>query len=380
MATLGWAGFARAAVSDAEDGDDSKKIGLLGIETSGLAPQLAKRLHGTVLDALKVAGLEGQDLSDSQPFLARCDFLIECLGAVRSKLNLDYVLLAKVGPLPESSPSKPEHQIQIRLGRMPRGLSAWGPWSMTTTCLDCSDTELTDAMRQLVIRTWKAMQKAELPAEAIEISAQDRRTKGAKLVKRAADERLSVFEQVYLLKKAIHAGAGGSADLQLAWIFFRCHGYEEAEDYAVRAAASGAKVDKLLGPVLWLIGRWEEAVPVLQRLARDSAGNKHWQEVLDEIDRRGRDRGGLISQAEMELKSGEAWQAAELARIALASGKGIWARQILAKTYLKMNNYADALAQWSAVLQVDPKNPEALAGKKQADDGFRKAQARTGGR
>ncbi|HEX7597758.1 MAG TPA: hypothetical protein VF518_06055, partial [Polyangia bacterium] len=338
---LGWAGFARAAVPDAEEGDDSKKIGLLGVETSGLAPQLAKRLHGTVLDALKVAGLQGQDLTDSQPFLARCDFLTECLTAMRSKLNLDYVLLAKVGLLADSSPSKPEHQIQVRLGRMPSGLSAWGPWTMTTTCLDCSDTELTDAMRQLVTRTWKAMQKAELPAEAIEISSQDRRTKGAKLVKRAADERLSVFEQVYLLKKAIHAGAGGVADLQLAWIFFRCHGYEEAEDHAVRAAASGANVDKLLGPMLLIMGRWEEALPVIQRLLRDSAGDKRWQEVLDEIDRRGRDRGGLLAQAETELKTGEAWQAARLARIALASGKGIWARHILAKTYLKMNNYAD---------------------------------------
>lgn len=374
LALVGWAAGARAAGPERTEDGEARKVGVLSVDTRGVAPQLAKRLRGTVLEALRAEGAQAQDLIETHRFLAECRSMAECLTATLRKLNLDYVLLAKLVPARGASPSKPEHEIAVRLGRMPRGASVWGPWPMTTTCQDCSDTELADAMRQLVSRAWKAMRRAELPPQEIEISAQDRRGKAAKLFRQAADEHLLVFDQIYLLKKAIRLGAGGQAFLQLAQVFFASGSYEESEDYAAKAAAKGEKADALIGPTLWFTGRWAEALPVFQKLARDFPNDEHWQKALDELEKRLRDGRGPLGQAESELKRGDTAKAAQLARIALAAGRGTKAHLILAKASLEASSYADALAQFLSVLDAEPTNAEAQAGRQKAEEALRKVR------
>jgi len=371
---VGWVGLSHAAGGEGTVGDERKKVGVVAIETRGIAPQLAKRLRGTVVDALQTEGLQTFDLVDAYSFLDECHFRTECFSAALKRLNLDYLLLARLWPSASASPGKPEHAIEVRLGRMPRGSSVWGPWPMSTACRDCSDTELADAMRQLVARTWKAMRRAELAPQDLEISAQERRSKGATLVRLADEEGLPTLEQIPLLKKAIHAGAGGPAFSRLAWIFFACGGYEEAEDYAAKAADKGEKMADLLGPLLWLTGRWAEALPVFQKLAQAFPSDKRWQKSLDDLNRRSPDDGGMLGQAEEELKRNDASKAAQLARIALASGRGNKAHLVLAKAYLELQSYADALAQFIAVLESESNNAEAAAGKQKAEDGVRRSR------
>jgi hypothetical protein len=374
LALVGWASGARAASRDTAEAGAAKKVGLISVETRGVPPQLTKRLRGTVLEALRTEGVQAEDLIETYGFLAECRSMAECLTATLRKHNLDYVLLAKLTPSTGSSPGKPEHEIAVRLGRMPRGASVWGPWPITTNCQDCSDTELADATRQLVSRALKAMRRAELPPQETEVSAQDRRGKAAKLLKQAADEQLPVFDQIYLLKKAIHAGAGGQAFLQLAQLFFASGSYEEAEDYAGKAAAKGEKADVFIGPTLWFTGRWAEALPVFQKLVHDFPNDDHWQKALDELEKRIRDGRGPLGQAEAELKRGDPAKAAQLARIALAAGRGTKAHLILGKASLEASSNADAIAQFISVLDAEPSNADALAGKQKAEEALRKAR------
>ena len=374
LALAGWAGLSHAAGSEGAGAGERKKVGVVAIETRGVAPQLAKRLRGMVVEALKTEGLQTFDMVDDYSFLAECRFRTECFSAALKRLNLDYLLLARLWPSTSTSPGKPVHAIEVRLGRVPRGSSVWGPWPMSTTCRDCSDSELSDSMRQLVAQTWKAMLRAELAPQDMEVSAQDRRAKGANLVGLADAEGLPALDQIHLLKKAIHAGAGGPAFSRLAWIFFACGGYEEAEDYAAKAAAKGERMDDLLGPLLWLTGRWVEALPVFQRLVQAFPSDKRWQKSLDELSRRSLDGGGVLGQAEEELKRNDASKAAQLARIALASGRGIKAHLTLAKATMESQSYADALAQFMAVLEAEPNNAEAAAGKQKAEVEVRKAR------
>jgi tetratricopeptide (TPR) repeat protein len=374
LALAGWAGSSHAAGGEGAGGGERKKVCVVAIETRGIAPQLAKRLRVTVVEALKAEGLQTFDMVDDYAFLAECHFRTECFSAALKRLNLDYLLLARLWPSASASPGKPVHEIEVRLGRIPRGSSVWGPWPMSTACRDCSDTELSDSMHQLVARTWKAMLRAELAPQDIEVSAKDRRAKGANLVRLADDDSLPTPEQIHLLKKAIRAGAGGLAFSRLAWIFFACGGYDEAEDYAAKAAADGEKMDDLLGPLLWLTGRWTEALPVFQRLVQAFPSDKRWQKSLEELNRRSHDNGGVLGQAEDELKRNDASKAAQLARIALASGRGIKAHLILAKVSMESQSYADALAQFIAVLEAEPNNAEAAAGKQKAEVEVRKAR------
>jgi hypothetical protein len=373
LALVGWASAVRAASPDeGAEGGATKKIGVLAVETHAVAPQLAKRLHGTVFEALRAEGLQPHDLTDSHGYLAECHSPTECLATLR-KRQLDYVLFAKLAPSPASAPGKPEHEITVRLGRIPRGVSVWGPWPMSTTCSDCSDSELADTTRGLVASAWKAMRLAQLPPEEIEIATSDRRDRGRKLLKQAADEQLPVFNQIHLLKQAIRAGASGQAFAQLAQLFFAYGGYEEAEDYAAQAATQGEKTDVVRGPSLWFTGRWAEAQAVFQRLVRDFPGDRHWQKALAEVDLRVRDGRSVLEQAEVELKHGDPAKAALLARIALASGRGTRAHLALAKASLATSSYADALAQFLAVLDDDPGHAEALSGKLKAEAALRQS-------
>jgi hypothetical protein len=373
-AFIAWTSTAYAAVSAPEVGGDLKKIGVVAIETRAVAPQLIRHLRRAVLDAFKTEEVSTLDLIDDYAFLAGCQYSNECLSAALRKFKLDYVLLARLAPSPGTSLSKPDYDIVVELGRMPHDTSAWGPWPMSTTCPDCSDTDLIEATRQLVSRTWKAMRKAEAPPQNIEVSSQDRRSKGAKLLKIAEDEKTSAFEQIYLLKKAIQAGAGGQAFMLLAGVFFECHGYDEAEDYLSKAAAKGVNVDSLRGPILWFTGRWADAEAVFQTLTRVSPQSEHFQRVLAQVKRRNQDYHGVLWQADAELGRGDASEAAQLARIALASGRGTRAHLVLARAALQLHHHADALAQFISVLDDEPNNAEALAGKKKAEDGLRKAE------
>jgi len=246
---------------------------------------------------------------------------------------------------------------------------------VTTICTDCSDTELTESTKQLVSRAWKALQRAEQPLQGIQVTAQERRDRGRSLLKRAGDERLSVPDQIYILKRAIRAGANGHALAQLALIFFACGSYQEAADYATQSAAKGEEIDALLGSTLWLAGRWAEAQPVLQRLVLEFPDDEHWQRALAEVSMRLRDGRSVLEQAEVELRHGDPAKAALLARIALASGRGTRARLVLAKASLATSDPADALAQFVAVLDDVPTHPEALAGRKQAEEALHKPQA-----
>jgi hypothetical protein len=368
-------GVSRAASRDQGTSNTSKTVGVLAVEAYGVAPQLAKRLRGTVLEALKAEGLRPYDLVDTHSFASDCHYLKECLTATLAKLDPDYVLLVRLAPSGSSSSARPEHEISVTLGRMPRGLSAWGPWPMKTLCHDCSDTELTEAARQLTSSTWKAMLRAELPPQDTEITAQDRRAKGANLVKLAGGESQSTFDQIYLLKRAIHAGAGGVAFLGLAEIFVECDGYAEAEDYGSKAAAKGAKASSLMARLLWYTGRWSDALPAFQKLAEAAPKDEHLARIVEELTRRTHDYRSPIGQAEVELKRGDSSKAIQLSRIALAaklSGKKL--RLIFAAASLESLNYADALAQFLAVLDTEPNNAEALVGKKQAEDGIRRVR------
>lgn len=368
-------GISRAATGEAGAADGGKNVGLLAVDAYGVAPQLAKRLRGTVMEALRTEGLRARDFSDALSFVADCHYPNDCLAATVAKLNLDYVLMVRLAPSSATASAKPEHEITVRFGRMPRGLSALGPWPLTTLCRDCSDTELTDAARQLTSSAWKAMLRAERLPQDAELSAQDRRSKGAKLVKLASGEGQSVFEQVYLLKKAVHAGAGGPALLGLSQIFLDCGGYEEAEAYASKAADSGAKVDSIMGRLLWSTGRWWDALAVFQRLVQQDPKDTRLQKTLEELTRRTQDYRSPIGQAEVELKREDPSKAVQLARIALAKKlSGTKLRLILATASMKMAAYADALAQFIAVLDVDPSNADALAGKKQAEDGLKQVR------
>jgi hypothetical protein len=367
---IAWAGISYAA--PASDGREPARIGVLAIETRAVAPQLIRRLRQTVVETLKADDATVLDLIDNYPFVADCRYTTECYSAALRRFNLGYVVLVRLVPTSRASQSRPEHEIVVSLGRMPHDTSAWGPWTMSTSCVDCSDTDLTESARQLVLRTWKSMKRAELAPQNIEVTAQDRRNKGAKLLAAAGNEQLSAFEQIYLLKKAIQAGAGGPAFLELADIFFNCQGYQEAEDYLAKAAAKGAKTDSLRGAILWFTGRWPDAEPVFERLAESAPQEPHLQRALAELKRRNRDYRSLPGQAEAELASGDAIKAAQLARIALAAGRGTKAHLVLAKAALESGNYADALAQFLAVLDADPNNADAIAGKKRAEDGARK--------
>jgi hypothetical protein len=375
LALISWAGLSLAAPSDHDDSAKAKTIGVLAIEAYGVAPQLATRLRRTVLEALKTEGLRAYDLVDTHSFIADCNYLTDCLAATLGKPDLDYVLLVKLVPSAKVSSARPEHEITVNLGRMPRDLSVWGPWPMSTVCRDCSDTELADAVRQLASSTWKAMLRAELPPQDIEINAQDRRSKGADLIKRASEEGQSTFDEIYLLKRAIHAGAGGSAFLALAKTFSEYGGYAEAEDYASKAAAKGEKVDSVMARLFWHTGRWWDALPMFQKLAQAAPKDEHLKRIVAELSRRTQDSRSIIGQAEAELKRDDPSKATQLARIALASKlHGVKLRLILAAASLKTFGYADALAQFLAVLDADPSNAEALAGKKQAEEGLRRAR------
>jgi hypothetical protein len=375
LALISCASLSLAAVSDHDDSTKAKTIGVLAIEAFGVAPQLATRLRGIVLEALKSEGLRTYDLVDTHSFIADCNYLTDCLTATLGKLDLDYVVLVKLVPSATASSARPEHEITVNLGRMPRGLSVWGPWPMSTVCRDCSDTELTDAVRQLASSTWKAMLRAELPLQDIEINAQDRRSRGANLIKLASDGSQSTFDQIYLLKRAIHAGAGRSAFLELAKTFFECRGYAEAEDYASKAAAKGEKVDSLMARLFWYTGRWWDALPMFQKLAQAAPKDERLKRIVEELSRRTQDSRSIISQAEAELKRDDLSKANQLARIALATRlHGTKLRLILAAASLRTFGYADALAQFLAVLDADPSNTEARAGKKQAEDGLRQTR------
>jgi hypothetical protein len=375
FALIAWSRLSLAAPSDRDDSTKAKTIGVLAIEAYGVAPQLATRLRRTVLEALKTEGLRAYDLVDTHSFLAYCNYLTDCLAATLGKLDLDYVLLVKLVPSAKASSARPEHEITVNLGRMPRGLSAWGPWPMSTVCRDCSDTELVDGVRQLASSTWKAMLRAELPPQDIEINAQDRRSRGANLIKLASDESQSTFDQIYLLKRAIHAGAGGSVFLELAKTFLEYGGYVEAEDYASKAAAKGERVDSLMARLFWYTGRWWEALPIFQKLAQAAPKDEHLKKIAAELSQRTQDSRSIIGQADAELKRDDPSKATQLARIALASKlHGVKLRLILAAASLKTFGYADALAQFLAVLDADPSNAEAIAGKKQAEDGLRRAR------
>ena len=290
-----------------------------------------RRLRRTITDTLSSEGLRALDRDRYPGIHRRLPFdTNRCMIAALKQSELDYVLLARLTPLAPShngSASKPEQQLVVSLGRTPAPASAWGPWRMSTTCLDCSDSDLADATQQLVVRAWKAMTKAETPPQNIKVTRQDRSDKGAKLLSAAHDENLSAFDQIYLLKKAIQAGAGRRAFLDLAQAFYDCQGYQEAEDYLAKAAAEGADVDFLLGPVLWFSGRWIDAQPVFERLALASPNDEQLQHALAEVRRRGQDYHGVLWQAEAELARGDAIQAIELGRIAprLAEALGrIW--------------------------------------------------------
>ncbi len=356
-------------------GGDPKKIGLVTFETRGVAPQLVRRLRRTITDTLSSEGLRALDLIDTRGFIADCHDTNRCMIAALKQSELDYVLLARLTPLAPShngSASKPEQQLVVSLGRTPAPASAWGPWRMSTTCLDCSDSDLADATQQLVVRAWKAMTKAETPPQNIKVTRQDRSDKGAKLLSAAHDENLSAFDQIYLLKKAIQAGAGRRAFLDLAQAFYDCQGYQEAEDYLAKAAAEGADVDFLLGPVLWFSGRSIDAQPVFERLALASPNDEQLQHALAEVRRRGQDYHGVLWQAEAELARGDAIQAIELGRIALAAGRGTRAHLVLGKASAALHDDAGALAEFMAVLDDDPDNATALAGEKAAAESLRR--------
>lgn len=364
-----------AVAADPDESPHSKSVGVLAVEAYGVAPQLTSRLRGTVLEALKTESLRTYDLVDTHSFIADCSFKTDCMEATLGKLDPDYVLLAKLAPSQNATPSKPEHEITVSLGRMPRGLSAWGPWPMSTVCRDCSDTELTDAVRQLVLSAWKAMARAELAPQDTELSPQDKRSKGANLMKRADGEGLSVFDQIYFLKRAIHAGAGGTAFLELAKTFLEYDGYAEADEYLSKAAAKGEKVALMRAHLLWHTGRWFEALPLFQKLAQAAPEDEHLKRIVEELTKRTEDYRSAIGQAEVELKRDDPSKAIQLARIALATNlHGKKLRLILASASMKTSSYADALAQYLAVLDVEPKNAEALAGKRQAEDALKKVR------
>jgi tetratricopeptide (TPR) repeat protein len=148
-------------------------------------------------------------------------------------------------------------------------------------------------------------------------------------------------------------------------------GFEEAEDYASKAAAKGEKVDSLMAHVYWHTGRWWNALPIFQKLAQASPKDEHLKRIVADLERRTQDSRSIIGQADAAMKEGDPSKAAQLARIALASKlHGVRIRLVLAAASLRTFGYADALAQFLAVLDVDPKNAEALVGRKQAEDGL----------
>jgi hypothetical protein len=114
---------------------------------------------------------------------------------------------------------------------------------------------------------------------------------------------------------------------------------------------------------------------MFQKLAQAAPKDEHLKRIVEELSRRTQDSRSIIGQAEAELKRDDPSKATQLARIALATGlHGAKLRLILAAASLKTFGYADALAQFGAVLDADSRNVEALAGKKQAEDGLRRAR------
>jgi hypothetical protein len=350
-----------------------QRIGVLDFEAVGVAPQLAKRLRATVLSALTAEGQHPADLSEDYAFLAECRFPVDCYSAVLPGLGLNYLMTVQITQAARAAAGPPEQKIKVRIGRMPWGRSTLGPWLVSTTCRDCSDSELSDSTRQIVLSAWKGMARAELSPEEIEVPSSDRRNKGAKLLRLADDEERPGFERVYLLKQAIRAGAGAAAHLRLAEIFLLCGAYAEAEDQAAQAAAKGGKADGLMGLILWSTGRWAEALPVYARLVRANPRDDHYQSKLDELERRTHDYRPIAAQAAEALSLNNLSKAEQLARIALLSARPERkARLVLAATSLKSLAYADALAQYLAVLQADPDNQEALAGRRIAEEAMRR--------
>jgi hypothetical protein len=346
------------------------RVALIGVRTFGVAEQLVRRARAAVVTALRDQSLEVVDLADELFYVSEtCNEGLPYVVHLAPHQATHVVALRL-----EVRAGGREHEISVSVGSLGVDGSRYsGPWPTSTICRECGDSEIVEATRLLTGRAWKAFERASTPATEVSATARERADKGRALVRAAMREETSTVEQIYLLKRAVRAGAGAEAFSRLAELFYQAEQWEDAESYALRAAAVGADIQGVLGAVYYATGRWKDAAEVLEVRLRRDPSNAVTAKVLAEVKRRLASPKDIVGQAEEALARGDSFEAKRLGRMAVAvAGSDPRAYLVVADAAIKERDVCDAWAYYQRAVELDPKNTRAIAGRRAASESLRR--------
>lgn len=346
------------------------RVALIGVRTFGVAEQLIRRARAVVVTALREQSLEVVDLADTLFYVwETCNEGLPYVVHLAPHKATHVVALRL-----EARAGGREHELAVSVGSLGvEGSRYSGPWPTATVCRECGDSEIVEAARLLTGRAWKAFERANTPATDITVSARERADKGRSLVRTAMRDETSTVDQIFLLKKAVRAGAGAEAFSRLAELFYQAEQWEDAESYALRAAAVGADIQGVLGAVYYATGRWKDAAEVLEVRLRRDPSNSATARVLAEVKRRLASSKDVVGQADEALAGGDSFEAKRLGRMAIAvAGTDPRAYLVVADAALKQTDACDAWAYYQRAVELDPKNTRAIAGRRASEEALRR--------
>jgi hypothetical protein len=363
-----------ALTGDVASAASNARVALIGVRTFGVAEQLARRTRAAVVTALRDQSLEVIDLADSHFYVSET-----CSEGLPYVVHLAPHKVTHVVTLRlEGTAGGRAHELSVSVGSLGTDGGRYsGPWPTTTMCRECGDSEIVEAARLLTRWAWKAFDRASAPVTDITVSARERADKGRALVRTAMRDETSTIDQIYLLKKAVRAGAGAEAFSRLAELFYQAEQWEDAESYALRAAAVGADIQGLLGAVYYATGRWKDAAEILAARLRRDPSNAGTAKVLAEVKRRLASSKDVAAQAEEALARGDAFEAKRLGQMAVAvMGSDPRAYLVVADASMKAGDACDAWAYYQRALDLDPKNMRAASGRRASEESLRREVAK----